>query len=96
MMFSLVSCVADGIEFVQDFEIRNFLWERGCFDDCYSSNYTYNDLFRLMNNIRRILSDILGCLVDVFGNFISVSGNFMDVPGILVGALLERGLNRHE
>ena len=42
-----------------------------------------------MSDIRRVLSDPLGRLVDV-------PGNFMGVPGIVVRALLERGLRRYK
>jgi hypothetical protein len=31
-MFSLVSRIAHRIKFVQDIEVRCFLWERECFD----------------------------------------------------------------
>jgi len=87
-MVGLVSRVMYGVQFVQGFEVRGFLWESEYLDDFCPSNCTHNHLFRLMNNVRRVPSDAPGGPVNV-------PGNFMDVPGILVCVLLERGLSGH-
>ena len=93
VMFSPVSGVAHGDEFAQGFEVRGFLLEHECFDDQCPCNGAYNYLSGPMSNIRRVLGDALGCLVNVVRNFMGVLGNLMDVLGILVRALLKRGLN---
>lgn len=46
-----------------------------------------------MKKVRRVISDALGGLFDVSGNFMGVLYNFIDVPGILIRALLKRGLS---
>jgi len=47
-----------------------------------------------MNDIHRVLGNAPGRPVDVPGNLMDASGNFADIPGILVRALLKRGLFR--
>ena len=67
--------------------------KREYLDRFYATKYAYDYLFCLVNNIRRTLSNTFGGPVGVPGNFVDVSSDFMDVPGILVRALLKRGLS---
>jgi len=82
-MFSLVSRIAHGVELAQGFEVRGFLLEREHPDNRRPSNGAYVDL----------VSGIYSALSDAPGRLVNVPGNFMGVLGILVCALLKRGLS---
>ena len=77
-MIGLVSGVVHGVQFVQHFEVRDFLLGHMNSDNCYPSKHAYNDLSRFMGNVCRTQGDCLGGLVDV--------------SGPLVCALLKRNL----